>query len=76
MVDEPIELASVTPYGEPGQARVQAPARRVAVVGLGWLVMAALAVLASFARVYSVTTTSAPDADRATTGFLRYAVDG
>lgn len=70
MVDEPIEKASRAPYGEPGQAP-----RRLAVVGLGWPVVAALAVLASFAQVYSVTAI-APDANGAMTDFVRLAFDG
>ncbi len=76
MADDPIEIASITPYGEPGRAPVRRPARQAALVGLGWLVVAALAILASFARVYSVSTLNAPDANGATAGFLLSAVDG
>jgi len=74
MVDDPIEIASITPYGEPGRPS-QGPVRAATVVGLGWPVVAALAVIASFAQVYSVTA-STPDANGTMTDVVRSAFDG
>jgi hypothetical protein len=75
MVDDSIQITSITPYGRPERPRVRLPIGGATAVGFGWPAVAMLAVLASFLRVYSVSI-SVPDTDNGVAGFLRYAVDG
>src|SRR5437899_11116225 len=78
MVREPdIEITSVTPFDKDG-VEGGTPARRVTRSELGqgglWLVAAALAVAASFARVFSVRTTF--HSEGLAGAFFGYAYDG
>lgn len=72
MVDDPIEITSVTPYDRSGRARADLP---ITAVGFGWPAVAVLAVAASFVRVYSISTTIS-GGDGEASGLAGYAVDG
>lgn len=74
MVEQPVEIISVSPYGSGQEDRHRMPANPIA-IGLGWLSVVTLAVAASFTRVYSLTI-SVPGPDGRAADTVRYAVDG
>lgn len=81
MVDDPIEITSVTPYGAPDRPPARLSSYRAKAVGFGWPVVAVLAVLASFARVFSLTigiidADTDTDVDTGIASSISYAVDG
>ena len=75
MVDEPIEISSITPYDQSVRPRAGRPVGRAVAAGLGWPAVAVLAVMASFFRVFSVTTTIT-ETEAGAAGLIGYAFDG